>query len=146
VHCEASCSKGTDHAHSKNGFFGLMKSFDSAESSFKSIPGVGLTATLKHELMRGVTIDHLIWWFHNIDRTTTFNGRDFNDATINAYKLWHPLDHIKVKWKKKSRMTRGTFNPGLLSAFTRPSAVSSSMKAVLFRSLIDKASIFRWAS
>ena len=65
-------------------FFGLMRSFDSTESSFKTIPGSGLTATVKHELMRGVTIDHLIWWSHNIDQTTTFNGRDFNGAAIDA--------------------------------------------------------------
>ena len=123
-----------------------MKSFDSAESSFKTIPGGGLTATVKHELMRGVTIDHLIWWFHNIDKTTTFNGRDFKGAAIDAYKLWHPHDHIRVKWKKKLQMMRGSFSQGLLSAFTRPSAVSSSMKAVLLLSLIDKASIFRWGS
>ena len=45
----------------KIGFFGLVKSLDSAESSFNTIPGGGLTATVKHELMRGVTIDHLIW-------------------------------------------------------------------------------------
>ena len=68
----------------KIGFFGLMKSLDSAESSSNTIPGGGLTATVKHELMRGVTIDHLIWWFRNIDQTTTFNGQSFNGASIDA--------------------------------------------------------------
>jgi hypothetical protein len=96
----------------KIGFFGLMKSFDSAESSFKTISGGGLTATVKHELMRGVTIDHLIWWFHNIDQTTTFNGRDFDSTPIDAYKLWHPHDHIKVKWKKKITDDAGHIQPG----------------------------------
>ena len=123
-----------------------MKSFDSAESSFKTIPGGGLTATVKHELMRGVTIDHLIWWFHHIDQTTTFNGRDFNGAAIDAYKLWHPHDHIKVRWKKKSRTIADTFSLVLLSIFMKPSVGLWSMKAVLLLSLIDKASIFRWAS
>jgi hypothetical protein len=62
--------------------------------------------------MRGVTIDHLIWWFHHIDQTTTFNGRDFDGAPIDAYKLWHPHDHIKVKWKKKITDDAGHIQPG----------------------------------
>lgn len=96
----------------KIGFFGLMKSFDSAESSFELLDGGGFRARINHEAMAGVSVDHLIWWFHNIDQTTTFNGSDFSGAEINVYKLWHPHDHIAVKWVKKRLDQDGHIQPG----------------------------------
>ena len=96
----------------KIGFFGLMKSFDSAESSFECLDGGGLRATINHEAMFGVTVDHLVWWFHNIDQTTTFNGSDFTGAEIHVYTLWHPHDHRSVKWVKKRLDQEGHILPG----------------------------------
>jgi hypothetical protein len=47
----------------KMGFFGLMRSLDSAESSFEKIPGGGLKATIQHALLNNVKIKHLVWFF-----------------------------------------------------------------------------------
>jgi len=96
----------------KIGFFGLMKSFDSAESVFEHMPGGGARASIKHEVMNGMTIDQLIWWFHNFDQRTTFNGVDFTGGEIDCYKLWHPHDHIKVSWEKRLLNHEGHILPG----------------------------------
>ena len=96
----------------KMGFFGLMRSLDSAESSFEKIPGGGLKATIHHALLNNVKIKHLVWWFENIDGITTYNGQDFNGLEIDVYRLWHPHDHIKVVWKKKLLSPQGRVLPG----------------------------------
>ena len=96
----------------KIGFFGKMKPLESAESHFEHLHGGGMRASITHEVMRDMTIDQLVWWFHNIDQRTMFNGEDFNGAEIDNYKLWHPHDHIKVRWKKKRLNAGGHIQPG----------------------------------
>ena len=95
----------------KEGFFGPMKAFSSAQSSLEKLPDGGLRASIMHDTMRGMTIDQLLWWFHNIDQTTTFNGHDFSGPEIDCYQLWHPHDHIKVQWKKKIVNGQGHIQP-----------------------------------
>ena len=90
-----------DNSKQKIGFFGPMKSFDTAQTTFEKLSNGGMRATIYHEAMKGVTVEHLRWWFENIDKMTTFNGVDFNGIEIPRYHLWHPHDHIKVYWKKK---------------------------------------------
>ena len=94
------------------GFFGLMRSLDSAKSSFEKIPGGGLKATVHHALLNNVKVKHLVWWFENIDGVTTYNGQDFNGLEVDVYRLWHPHDHIKVFWKKKLLSKQGRVLPG----------------------------------
>ena len=101
-----------DHSKQKIGFFGPMKSFDSAQTKFEKLPNGGMRATIYHEAMKGVTVEHLRWWFENIDKTTTFNGVDFNGIEIPRYHLWHPHDHIKVYWKKKILDENGRVSAG----------------------------------
>ena len=96
----------------KIGFFGLMKSFESAQTSFEKMSGGGIKATIHHDVMKNVKVKHLRWWFENIDGTTTFNGQDFNGLEVAVYLLWHPHDHIKVFWKKKLLSPQGRVLPG----------------------------------
>ena len=96
----------------KIGFFGLMKSFESAQTSFEKMSGGGIKATIHHDVMKNVKVKHLRWWFENIDNTTTFNGQDFNGLEVAVYRLWHPHDHIKVFWKKKLLSPQGRVLPG----------------------------------
>lgn len=101
-----------DKSKQKIGFFGPMKSFNSAQTTFEKLPNGGIKATIYHEVMKGVTVEHLRWWFENIDKTTTYNGVDFNGLEIPRYHLWHPHDHIKVHWKKKLLDENGRVLPG----------------------------------
>ena len=96
----------------KIGFFGLMKPFDSAESVFEHLPGGGIRASINHELMSGMTIDQLIWWFHNIYQVHHVHRQDFCGAEIDCYKLWHPHDHVKVSWHKRLTNREGQILPG----------------------------------
>eukprot|EP00198_Chlamydomonas_reinhardtii_P008601 XP_001697938.1 predicted protein [Chlamydomonas reinhardtii] len=49
-----------------------------------------LHRTLLHRPLRGVNSSHLAWWFGTaLPSTLYFRGRAWD-----AYKLWHPVDHI----------------------------------------------------
>ena len=90
----------SNNSKQKIGFFGPMKAFDSARTSFQRLPNGGMRATIHHEPMEGLTVKQFRWWFENIEGMTTYNGVDFNGIEIPRYHLWHPHDHIKVYWKK----------------------------------------------
>ena len=40
----------------KIGFFGLMKSFESAQTSFEEMSGGGIKATIHHDVMKNVKV------------------------------------------------------------------------------------------
>ena len=95
---------------SKMGFFGLMRSFDSAESSFEKIPGGGLKATIHHALLNNVKIKHLVWWFENIDGVTTYNGQDFNGLEVDRLSSLASLRSYKSSLEEKvTQSTRKDF-------------------------------------
>tara|TARA_A100001011_G_scaffold102052_1_gene107539 strand:- start:3948 stop:4688 length:741 start_codon:yes stop_codon:yes gene_type:complete len=102
----------SNNSKQKIGFFGPMKAFDSARTSFQRLPNGGLRATIHHEPMEGLTVKQFRWWFENIEGMTTYNGVDFNGIEIPRYHLWHPHDHIKVYWKKKLLDENGRVLPG----------------------------------
>ena len=86
----------------KIGFFGLMKSFESAQTSFEKMSGGGIKATIHHDVMKNVKVKHLRWWFENIDGTTTFNGQDFDGLEAVSYT------HLTLPTK---RMCRSRWSP-----------------------------------
>ena len=48
------------------------------------------------ETMPGINTEMMVWWFHHIDRMTTWNGHDFTGPARLAYRVWHPRDHLSV--------------------------------------------------
>ena len=96
----------------KLGFFGPMKTTDSATWDIEELPGGGVRAWIEHEPMSGVTPEIIRWWFENIDSTTTYNGTDFNGPEVPVYRYWHPFDHIQVRWMKKKPGPDGHIGPG----------------------------------
>ena len=96
----------------KLGFFGPMKTLESATWDVEKLPGGGLRAWIDHQPMRGVTPAAIRWWFENIDTRTTYNGSDFNGPKVPAYRYWHPFDHIRVRWVKKVPGADGRIGPG----------------------------------
>ncbi|MBP6902660.1 MAG: hypothetical protein KBC73_21390 [Burkholderiaceae bacterium] len=45
--------------------------------------------TIEHDVIRGVTPKMLRWWFENLGRTMSYQGKVYP-----RYLLWHPRDHI----------------------------------------------------
>jgi len=68
-----------------------LKPVDSARTSVERIRDGRMTISIDHEIIRGITTGMLAWWFQTFDRTVTWEGRE-----LQAYLLWHPLDHVQV--------------------------------------------------
>ena len=95
----------------KTGFFGPMKSVDSARYTVERLPGGRLRATIEHDAMKRVSPAMLRWWFENIDTFTRYNGSDFTGPPVRVYRYWHPFDHITVRWRRRV-YDRGRLGPG----------------------------------
>jgi hypothetical protein len=85
----------------KVGFFGPMKTPESARYGVEELAGGRARAWIEHEVMAGVTPPMLRWWFEHLDGRTTFDGRGFGGAEVPVYRLWHPFDHVAVRWTKR---------------------------------------------
>jgi len=95
----------------KIGFFGPMKSADSARYGVEHLSGGRLRAWIEHDTIKGVTPEILRWWFENIDTWTRYNGSDFTGPSVPVYRYWHPFDHIAVRWRRRVYV-RGRLGPG----------------------------------
>lgn len=66
-----------------------MKGLATAVTSFEELSDKRLKLTIDHDTIHGVSPEMLAWWFASIDGTMEYEG-----ATFNRYRLWHPVDHI----------------------------------------------------
>ena len=96
----------------KLGFFGPLKTLESATWGIEELPKGSVRAWIDHATMSGVTPEVMRWWFENIDSRTTYNGTDFNGPEVPVYRYWHPFDHIRVRWEKKIPGPDGHIGPG----------------------------------
>lgn len=96
----------------KIGLFGPMKSSHSARHAIESLPDGRVRAWIHHETMRGVSPKMVRWWFEHIDTWTHFNGRDFSGPAVPVYRMWHPYDHIAIKWARRVHDDSGRLAPG----------------------------------
>lgn len=51
---------------------------------------------IEHDDIKNCTPEMICWWFHNLSRTTTWNGVDFTGPEVTFYHLWHHRDHVQV--------------------------------------------------
>lgn len=100
----------------KRGFFGPMKTLDSAKYRIERQSNGCLKASIDHAPMSGVTPEMVRWWFENIDMFTSYNGYNFDGPKVPAYRYWHPFDHISVRWTKKITGPDGHVLPGSVIA------------------------------
>lgn len=54
-----------------------------------------LEVLINHAPLKGITTEMLEWWFQSFDGMAHYRGR-----SIPAYHLWHPLDHVGVKFDR----------------------------------------------
>jgi hypothetical protein len=82
-----------------------MKPLASARTTQLVLPTGQLELTIEHDTVRGVTPTMLRWWFENLGRTMTYEGR-----TYPRYLLWHPRDH--VRWELAATSPSGGSGQG----------------------------------
>lgn len=51
---------------------------------------------IEHELLHAVTPAMLVWWFQHMEGEMTFQGQ-----RVARYRVWHPVDHIRVRYAKR---------------------------------------------
>jgi hypothetical protein len=68
-----------------------LKPVESAHTSVQRLGDGRMTIAIDHAIIRGITTGMLAWWFQSFDREVTWEGR-----ALQAYLLWHPLDHVHV--------------------------------------------------
>ena len=69
-----------------------MKDVSTAETHFGELDDGRLELHIKHDPIHGVTPIMIVWWFQHIHGTMTYRGEE-----IPMYRIWHPLDHIRVR-------------------------------------------------
>jgi len=52
-------------------------------------------------VIRGVTPAMLVWWFKHVERRFLYDGQ-----RLNRYRVWHPRDHIAIKYLRRNRTAR----------------------------------------
>ncbi|WP_420149404.1 DAPG hydrolase family protein [Spirosoma sp.] len=72
-----------------------MKSLDSAQTAFNTLPYGSFELLINHNVIRNVTPDMLLWWFQHIGDLMPHEGK-----TYPRYLIWHPIDHIHWELKK----------------------------------------------
>ena len=100
----------------KIGFFGPMKGLSSAQYDLEILPSGQIRARIEHAPMAGVTPQMMRWWFEHIDEFTHYNGQDFTGPLVQHYRLWHPYDHIRVRWAKRVHDAEGRLASGSIIA------------------------------
>jgi hypothetical protein len=68
-----------------------LRSVENAETAIHTLVDGRIELTIRHEVLTGIDIDMLVWWFQNFDGKAIYQG---NETPL--YFLWHPADHISV--------------------------------------------------
>jgi hypothetical protein len=69
-----------------------MKPLSSAKTDMRDLPDGRIELTIEHDTIRGVTPAMLTWWFRTFPGGTV----EHKGEPVSMYRLWHPLDHIRV--------------------------------------------------
>lgn len=74
-----------------------MKPVDSARTGLDVLDDGRLHLTIRHEIIRCVTPEMLVWWFNNISGDCEIEGRKYP-----RYRVWHPLDHVEHRYVRRT--------------------------------------------
>lgn len=74
----------------------LCKPVSSARSGLEVMPDGRLRCWIEHECLRGVTPAMLRWWFGHLE-----GDMDWQGQRLSRYRVWHPRDHIRVRYAKR---------------------------------------------
>ncbi|MEO1171091.1 MAG: hypothetical protein AAFX94_03420, partial [Myxococcota bacterium] len=75
-----------------------LKPVSSSEFEIHQRDNGQFCVVLNHALLRGVRSEMIAWWFKNFGRLRVrlVDTPGYEDTQIQAYLLWHPIDHCSV--------------------------------------------------
>lgn len=80
-----------------------LKPLESAQTSL-SYDEVGrMVMRIRHDVLKGLTPEMLVWWFSNIG-----GDMDVEGQRLNRYLVWHPYDHIRWELARPSQDGRAS--------------------------------------
>ncbi len=82
-----------------------LKPLDSAQVGLEVLPGGRRRFHIRHDVLRGVTPEMLLWWFGHLEGDMELEGR-----SVSRYRVWHPRDHVAVRYVR--RLPDGSIGPG----------------------------------
>jgi hypothetical protein len=86
------------------------KSVDTAQWQVSTLFDGRIHAWIRHEIVRGVTPEMLVWWFKHLEGDMAWNGR-----RVSRYRVWHPQDHVSIRYAKRVVDERdGQIGPGTM--------------------------------
>lgn len=74
-----------------------MKPLASAETSLEILDDGRMHLRIRHEVVRSVTPEMLVWWFNNIEGDCEVEGQRYP-----RYRIWHPLDHVALRYVRRT--------------------------------------------
>lgn len=83
----------------------IGKPLDSAHWGIDVLDDGRLHCWIEHEIVEGVSPAMLAWWFGHLEGSMEFEGR-----RVERYRVWHPRDHIAVRYAKRN--ANGTIGVG----------------------------------
>jgi hypothetical protein len=96
----------------KSGLFGPMKDSSRCRLEQRELAGGRVALAIDHEPMSGVTPEMFRWWFEHFNGESNLTAGGFTGPMTPVYRLWHPLDHILVRWEKVLRGPDGRIAAG----------------------------------
>lgn len=82
----------------KREFGWVLKKQSTARTSTTKLPTGQTELKIKHEVIKGVTKEMILWWFKNFQ----FLNVEVNGKIYPAYHLWHPYDHVNAELTSKT--------------------------------------------
>ena len=67
-----------------------LKPLESAQTSLSYDEFGRMVMRIRHDVLKGLTPEMLVWWFGNIGGDMDIEGK-----RLNRYLAWHPNDHIR---------------------------------------------------
>ena len=67
-----------------------LKPLESAQTSLSYDESGRMVMRIRHDTLKGLTPEMLVWWFSNIGGDMEVEGK-----RLNRYLVWHPYDHIR---------------------------------------------------
>ncbi len=74
-----------------------MKPLASAQTRLEHLDDGRLRLSIVHDVLHGVTPSMLVWWFTHLEGVMEFEG-----AHHERYRIWHPHDHVSLRYAKRS--------------------------------------------
>ena len=82
-----------------------LKPLESASTLVERLTDGRLRFSIRHDVVRGVTPEMLVWWFQHLEGEVNVAG-----ARLDRYRAWHPRDHYAVRYAR--RRADGSIGPG----------------------------------